>query len=580
MVNPNNAKNVTPAPSRWEVGAALPDEVNKALEPYPEYLRHIFFNRGILDAAAADSFLSARAPGVTDPFLLTGMAAAVKRLEQAVQSGEKVAVYGDYDVDGVTAAVLMVEVLRAAGGDVQVKIPNRFEEGYGLNNEAIQKLAEEGVRLVVTVDCGARSPREADLARSLGVDMIISDHHQPGAELPDVVALINPRQPGDAYPDKDLAGVGLAYKLAEGFFQQHAGAGAAAEQWLDLVALGTVADMAPLTGENRALVTRGLQQIRAQTRQGISSLAGAASLDITHTTARDIGFVLAPRLNAAGRLESAQAAFDLLATRDPQIAGRLAQDLGNQNYERQRITKEIQQQAAEIALRDNPQAMLLFAAHPRFNEGVIGLAAARLVDNFYRPAIVATIGADTTRGSCRSIPEFHITEALDQCTELLVRHGGHRAAAGFTVRNENLETLIARLQAIALAQLGALDLRPVLKADCEFPLERLGEDSTETLFSYLAKLQPNGMGNLEPVFMARNLVVKKTRTVGKDGSHLQLTVMDAYGALHDAIAFRQSQWALYMPGHIDLIYSLEKDEYYGTPRVKLNVKGIRPTQPA
>ena len=576
MVITHNANFENQAAPRWDLAPALPVEIDQALQQYPDYLRHILYNRGMRDAAAAESFLAARSPFTTDPFLLTGMAAAVQRMAQAVQAHEKVAVYGDYDVDGVTAAVLMVEVLRAAGAEVQVKIPNRFEEGYGLNNDAIQKLAEEGVRLVVTVDCGARSPREADLARSLGVDLIISDHHQPGAELPNVVALINPRQPGDLYPDKDLAGVGLAYKLAEAYLQQHAINGVKAEQWLDLVALGTVADMAPLTGENRALVTQGLQQIRAQTRQGLSSLAGAASLEIKRTTSRDIGFVLAPRLNAAGRLESAQAAFDLLATHDFNLAGKLAQDLGNQNYERQRLTKEIQQQAAEIALRDNPQAMLLFAVHPDFNEGVIGLAAARLVDSFYRPAIVATRGLETTRGSCRSIPEFHITEALDQCTELLVRHGGHKAAAGFTVRNENLDALVAKLQAIALTQLGNLDLRPVLKADCELPLEALGNQSTETLFAYLEKLQPNGMGNPEPVFLAKNLAVKKFKTVGKDGSHLQLTVLDAYGAMHDAIAFRQSQWVQAMPARVDLLYALEKDEYYGTPRVKLNVKGIRP----
>jgi single-stranded-DNA-specific exonuclease len=578
MVISNKANSENLAAPRWDMGAALPVEIDQALQQYPDYLRHIFFNRGILDTAEAESFLAARSPYTTDPFLLTGMAAAVQRLEQAVQGHEKVAVYGDYDVDGVTAAVLMVEVLRAAGADVQVKIPNRFEEGYGLNNEAIQKLAEDGVRLIVTVDCGARSPREADLGRSLGIDMIISDHHQPGAELPNVLALINPRQPGDPYPDKDLAGVGLAYKLAEGYLKQHVIHEVSAEQWLDLVALGTVADMAPLTGENRALVTKGLQQIRAQTRQGLSSLAGAANLEIKRTTARDIGFVLAPRLNAAGRLESAQAAFDLLTTHDFNQAGKLAQELGNQNYERQRLTKEIQQQAAEIALKDNSQALLLFAVHADFNEGVIGLAAARLVDTYYRPAIVACKGIETTRGSCRSIPEFHITEALDQCTELLVRHGGHKAAAGFTVRNENLDALVARLQAIALEQLGKLELRPVLKADCEFPLEQLGSSSTETLFAYLEKLEPTGMGNPEPVFMAKNLAVKKSKPVGKDGSHLQLTILDAYGALHDAIAFRQSQWMQNMPTRVDLLYTLEKDEYYGTPRVKLNIKGIRPTR--
>ncbi len=560
---------------RWVLADRLTAAEDQALVKFPGYLRQILINRGIKDSAEADTFLAAQPLTPSDPFLLTGMEVAVERLWQAVENREPIAVYGDYDVDGVTATVLMVEALRAAGGEVQPYIPNRFEEGYGLNVEALRTLADSGVRLVITVDCGARSLREADFTRTVDLDLIISDHHQPGSELPEAVALINPKQPGDAYPDKDLTGVGLAYKVVEGFLQLHPLPGVQAAQWLDLVALGTIADMAPLLGENRSLVAKGIQQIRAQTRQGISSLAEAAGLHAKAVTAGDIGFTLAPRLNAAGRLQSALDAYYLLITRDAKQTGKLAQELNVQNAERQKLTREMQQQAAEIVMRENPQAMLLFAAHPDFNEGIIGLAASRLVDMYYRPAIVAKLGEEFTRGSCRSIPEFNITEALDQCVDLLVRHGGHRAAAGFTVRSQDLPALVARLQVITQQKLGGMELHPVIFADFELPLEMLINDYVRNLFYYLEKLQPNGIGNPEPTFLARNLVVKRAKAVGKDNSHLQLTLLDSLDIFHDAIAFRQGSWLNQLPEQVDVLYTLEKDSYFTPPKIKLNIKAIR-----
>src|SRR5215204_974640 len=404
---------------RWVVAPPVTLQADEALVKFPPILKQIVFNRGLVTDAEARAFLKAEANANTDPFQLIGMQATVDRICYALQHNEPIAIYGDYDVDGVTATALLVQALGAFGADVRGYIPNRFEEGYGLNKEALDTLKADGVKLVIT-----------------------------------------PKQHGDPYPDKDLAGVGIAYKIAEALVSVRQPInGFHSHDLLDLVALGTVADLAPLVGENRVLVRRGLRQIRETKRQGLFSLAGVADLKIDKCTAGNIGFMLGPRLNASGRLESALASFELLTTTDFMRAGQLALQLDGQNRQRQGITKSIQEQAEQIAMAEDSEAFLLFAAHESFNPGVVGLAASRLTELYYRPAIVASKGAEETRGSCRSIPEFHITDALDLCKDLLVRHGGHAAAAGFTVRNENLAEFVARLKSIAREQLCEKDLR-------------------------------------------------------------------------------------------------------------------------
>ncbi len=345
---------------------------------------------------------------------MLGMEPAVRRIKQAVKAEEPIAVYGDYDADGVTATALLVQVLQKIGALAVPYIPNRFEEGYGLNQPALEELVRKGTRLVITVDCGVRSLPEAAFAASLGLEMIITDHHSCGDELPVAVAVINPHQPGDTYPYKSLTGVGLAYKLAQALFMEYSDQASLADEWLDLVALGTIADMAPLTGENRYLVSRGLQQIRAGWRLGLRSLINSAGKDIETITSQDIGFVLAPRLNAAGRLDDAIRSYNLLTTSDPHKASVLSQELDDQNRERQTITREHQALAEAMILASDDNHYLAYAASPEFNAGIVGLAAARVLDTFYRPAIIARINGETTRASCRSIPSFNITAALDQ----------------------------------------------------------------------------------------------------------------------------------------------------------------------
>jgi single-stranded-DNA-specific exonuclease len=557
---------------RWIIPPLITPEADAALSAFPPILRQILFNRGYATDADARAYLNAKPNFNSDPFQMTGMREATDRIQLAIQNHEPIAIYGDYDVDGVTSTALLVQAFQLLNAEVRGYIPNRFEEGYGLNKNALDELQADGVKLVITVDCGIRSPDEALHARAIGLDLIISDHHHPAeGDLPHAVAVINPKQHGDIYPDKDLAGVGIAFKIVEALFSLQPVA-SGLDFLLDLVALGTVADLAPLVGENRVLVRKGLKQMKQTTRQGLFSLAAVSEIVLAKVNAGNIGYSLGPRLNAAGRLKEALAAFELLITTDVFRAGELAQVLDMQNRERQNITRDMQKRAEEIAMADDPHAYLLFAAHEDFNSGVVGLAASRLTETYYRPAIVASKGEEETRGSCRSIPEFHITEALDQCADLLVRHGGHAAAAGFTVRNENLSELVTRLKAIARETLSKEDLKPTVTADAVVSLTDIRPELLEKSLKYL---EPTGYGNPNAAFVARNVKVKSARTVGADGKHLKLSLEDEKGFIHDAIGFRLGEWQKNMTPRVDILFTYEVNEYNGRIGYQLNLKDIK-----
>lgn len=567
----------------WNISPRISPEADSALSAFPPLLRQVLFNRGFADDPSARAYLRGEPNSNTDPFQMTDMRTAVDRIQSAIKNNEPIAIYGDYDVDGVTATALLVETLKRLGADVRGYIPNRFDEGYGLNNNALDELKADGVKLVITVDCGIRSPAEALHAQTIGLDLIISDHHHPDDEnLPAALAVINPKRQGDVYPDKDLAGVGIAYKIAEALLMDSGPKtedgllstvdGQILNSLLDLVALGTVADLAPLVGENRVLVKKGLRQMSQTTRQGLFSLAAVADVTLPKVNAGHIGFMLGPRLNAAGRLKEALAAFELLTTNDVFKAGELAQQLDMQNRERQRITRDMQARAEEMVISEDPSAYLFFAAHEDFNPGVVGLAASRLTEKYYRPAIVASIGEEETRGSCRSIPEFHITDALDQCADLLVRHGGHAAAAGFTVKNKNITALVARLKAIAEEKLSAIDLKPTVTADAEVSLSEMRPEVYEKGLKYL---EPTGYGNREASFVARNVKVKSSRVVGADGKHIKLSLEDEKGIAHDAIGFRLGEWHKSMPARVDVLFTFEPNEYNGRVTYQLNLKDLK-----
>jgi single-stranded-DNA-specific exonuclease len=557
----------------WEIYAPLSPDAEHELHGYPPVLRQILYNRGYATHEAARNFLLAKPLTNSDPFNMLGIPEASQRIEHALRRGERITIYGDYDVDGVTSTALLYLYLANLGANVTAYIPDRFDEGYGLNNDALSSLKVNGTDLVITVDCGIRSIQEVEFAQGLGMDIIISDHHQPGEEIPNATAVIDPKQISDTYPEKDLAGVGIAYKLASALDIQLENSKSPAEEYLDLVALGTVADLAPLKGENRVLVRQGLEQLKYSQRQGLMSLMGVAGVHPARITSTDIGFALGPRLNAAGRLEHAQTALNLLITHDVFQAGKLSQQLEIQNRERQKLTRNIQSQAEELALSADPESLLLFAVHPNFNAGVVGLAASRLTEQYYRPAVVGEIGDEFTRASCRSISEFHITEALDQCADLLEHHGGHAAAAGFTVKNENIFPLSERLKNLAYEKLSHLDLKPTMLADIEIRLS----DLTPDLLEYLEWMQPTGYGNPQASFVSRFLKPTRYRTVGKDNSHLKISVTDGYTTF-DGIAFRLGEWADHMPQRIDLLYHFELNEFNGRKTLQLNIQDIRASE--
>ncbi len=556
----------------WQIAQPITALAEQSLQGYPPVLRQILYNRGYATREEASQFLQAHKPQHTNPFDLKGLNAAVERIFQAIKTGEKIAIYGDYDADGVTATALLILFFRRIEANVIAYIPNRFDEGYGLNIEALNQLENEGASLVITVDCGIRSIEEAAHAQELGLELIITDHHHPGPRLPAATAIIDPKQPDDTYLEKELAGVGIAYKLIEGLSQKLGEQAPDPEDFLEFVALGTVADLAPLVGENRYLVRQGIRYLQRPRYQGIMSLIGVAGLKPESITATDIGFGLGPRINAAGRLTSADFALDLLTTNDVGTAAYLAQQLEAQNQERQSLTRKIQQKADELARQKQSSPNLLFAVHPDFNPGVVGLAAARLVDQYHRPAVVGHIGTEFTRASCRSIEGFHITQALDQCTDLLEYHGGHAAAAGFNVQNANLIELEERLTILAEEQLADWETQPRLSIDAEVPLSELNMNTIE----YLRWLEPTGYGNPLAVFCSRGVQVKTKRTVGKDQSHLKLTVTDGF-VTFDAIGFRLGHWLTNLPARIDIAYTFEINEFRGRETLQLNLKDLKPT---
>ncbi|NLV74384.1 MAG: single-stranded-DNA-specific exonuclease RecJ [Chloroflexi bacterium] len=508
-----------------------------------------------------------------DPFTMAGAPAAVERLVLARERSELVAVYGDFDADGISATALMSGELRRMGLHVRPYIPDRFNESYGLNDPALEQLAAGGVRLVVTVDCGIRSVNEAETAARLGLDLIISDHHSVPDVLPRALATIDPKQPGCSYPFKELSGVGVAYQLLSAL-SQALGQGALPREVLELVALGTVSDIVPLVDENRTLVTLGLDALRNSSRPGLLALMQAAQVQPDTVDSQAIGFRLGPRINAAGRLANAAIALQLLTTNQPEEAAALAQQLSTINQERQSMLQK-QVCLAEEILADELAEPVLFAAHPEFHEGLVGLVASRLCEQYYRPALVFKQGEQSARGSARSIEGVHITQALDQLSALLEHYGGHARAAGMTVPNANLEALRSGLSEQFAAASATELYTPRILVDAIVPLRMVTPASPRELRA----LEPTGEANPEPSLATLGLTLQQIRTVGADGQHLRLQVSDGQRSL-PAIAFRQgARITEFKPGQaIDLIYQPSLDSWLGQETLQLVVSDVRAHQ--
>jgi len=578
-----------PTVKRWEIAERCPPGVARSLLHLHPVLLQVLYNRGLTDPVDVAAFLQPPTE-LRDPFSMMGMRDAVERIRAAIRAGERIVVYGDFDADGVTATALLVQGLTALGADASPYIPHRIDEGYGLHNESLDRVAEMGAALVITVDCGIRSPHEVAYAATLGMDIIVTDHHsiqrdEAGRDiLPPALAVINPKQQGDPYPFKDLAGVGIAFKLVQALIrtdkEQNIGGTSAklnTGDLLDLVALGTVADVAPLLGENRVLVQLGLNSLNGRTRDGrytgprrvgLQALFAEANLAPGKVNSHTIGFVIGPRLNAAGRLGSARVGYDLLVSPTMESAWPLAEVLGELNRQRQDMTRQFVEQARAMLAALESESYLSFVAGEDFHPGVVGLVAGRLAEELYRPAVVAEIGPDETRGSCRSIPEFNITSALDDCRDLLIRHGGHAAAAGFTLKNENLSELRRRLEVIAGEKLQGLDLAPTLKIDAELDLA----DLDYAVCARLSELEPHGEANPQPVFAAHGVQVARdsVRLVGREGQHLKMRVKAPGSSTEwDAIGFGMGALADGLVGKLDLAYSIDVNDYSGRPQLTL-----------
>jgi single-stranded-DNA-specific exonuclease len=559
---------------------------------YPPLLQRLLANRGVRTLDEARRFLKGE-PAPPDPFLLPDMERAVQRLRLALSRRELVAVFADFDVDGVTAAALLTQGLEALGGHVLAYIPDRFREGYGLNTDAIDRLRAQGADLLLTADCGSSSVAEVEHARTLGMDVLILDHHAVPEQLPPAQALVNPRlwqkelgtgnrEPGASpkLPVRgslgELAAVGLAYQLMAAL---HEALNAAFEpdEHLDLVALGTVVDMVPLLGENREMVRRGLAAL-ARTRHGgrpglraLMKVAGVASESLDTEA---LSFALGPRLNAAGRLANARLAYDLLVAGDEEEAARLAQRLDDLNRERQRQTLDALSLAQELLSADDPTATgspLVMLGHPALGSGIVGLVAARLAEELYRPAVVYELGESVSRASARSIPEFDIVGALRRCARLFQRFGGHRQAAGFTADNQALPAIKERLLEQAALELAPLDLAPTIEVDAPMPLRALRAAEIQGL----GLLGPHGIGNPRPTFLSRGVTVLECQAVGSDGQHLRLKVRDG-PMVWPAIAFGMGEGrvesqeparpasGLPEPGSlIDVVYAFSADRRGG-----------------
>ncbi|MCD6518864.1 MAG: single-stranded-DNA-specific exonuclease RecJ [Anaerolineae bacterium] len=566
-----------PTAQRWFLRRRRPPK--DFLSRFPELdpvLARVLYARKIDTPAKVYAFLAGKGE-LANPFSMAGMNQAVARLRQALRRGEHIVVYGDFDVDGISATALLVSALRLMGAHVSPYIPDRFTESYGLNKEALKRLRQEGAQVVVTVDCGIRSVEEVRYARSLGLEMIITDHHTVPEELPPALAVIDPKRPDCPYPFKELSGVGVAYRLAEALFRVQSRMGdlkgeeAAPAQFEDLVALGTVADIVPLVGENRLLAIRGLRKLRENPRVGLYALMKVAGLDPEQVDSRAISFRLGPRLNAAGRLEHAKLAYSLLMTSSPKEAEHLAAELQRVNQQRQALL-ERQVEEARALLGEEGDRLVLIVDGPNFHEGVVGLVASRLAEEFYRPALVMHRGEEMTRGSARSIEGFHITHALDACADLLLRYGGHAQAAGFTLPTSSLRAFRERLENYCEENLDEETLLRRYSVDAIVSLEELHLATPAAL----AQMEPFGAGNPEPLLAALALRLVRVRAVGQEGAHLQLQFADGQRVVK-GIAFRQGELAGELrPGElVDVLFRPAVDEWNGQKRLQLYVEAIR-----
>ncbi len=540
----------------------------------PNTVVKILINRKIDTVDKVRKFINPRLEDLTDPFILKGMEGAVDRITDALKQNEKIMIYGDYDVDGITATALLFLVLNRLGAQVDYYLPNRLTEGYGLSKDGILEARGKGISLIISVDTGITAAEEVEFAKSQGIECIITDHHEIGDVLPDAVSIVNPKQDECPYDAAELSGVGVAFKLAQGLYSKLGQDLSELERHLDLVALGTSADIVPLTGENRTLTRYGFQQIVRTTKPGLKSLTFVSGLMGKEIGTGQVVFVLAPRINAIGRLGDAMQAIRMLTTRDEQLAARIARQLDSENRRRKSIDEatlnEALEQIEEICDLENDRAIVL--SSEGWHQGVIGIVASRLVEKFHLPTVLIAVDNDEGKGSARSIPGFHLYEALRRCDDTLIRYGGHKYAAGLTILPQNIESFRRKMIAVSGEMLTDEDLVPKLFVDAEIELDQIDDGFVHVLEEF----SPFGPMNTRPIFLTRNLeVVGQPYKVGKN--HLKMRVRKGETVL-DVIGFGFGDMVRPLSmraGTIDMAYVIEFNHWNGVARIQLRVKDIR-----
>jgi single-stranded-DNA-specific exonuclease len=547
---------------RWHLLPSAPQAYLRA-SSLPLLITQLLYNRGV-QTDEVESFWTIDHRLEGDPFLLPDMTPAVDRIYKALLSRERIAIYGDFDVDGITATVVLAEGLSWLGGEVVPYIPDRVDEGHGLNAAAMERLGSQGISLIITVDCGVSNIKEVQEAGKLGMDVVITDHHLPFEVLPPAVAVVDAKRSDSRYPFSNLAAVGVALKLLQALFYRDSRK-AQLRGLLDLVALGTVDDMVPLVGENRYLVSTGLGVLNNTSRLGLQELIKQAGLEIGKIDAGQISHTLGPRLNAAGRTGDALASYHLLTARSLDEAYSLAVQLERRNRQRQKLTTEVLDKVKkQIQLK--AKLPVIIEGDEEYPVGVIGIVASRLAREFNKPVIIVNLGDELCRGSCRSIAEFNISLALEECRDLLVTFGGHPLAAGFAVKRENLAQLEKKLMDLGTSQLSHLDIQPKLTIDAEIPLSTLNSE----ILNLIQKLAPFGEGNPQPTFLSRGVEVVESHNFGNEGMHLELKLRQNH-ITWQAFDFNSQQLAEEIPTHIDIVYQLGKG-YWGDEEVlRLNL---------
>ncbi|NOU91066.1 single-stranded-DNA-specific exonuclease RecJ [Paenibacillus sp. LMG 31460] len=563
--------------ARWSIGNAdemLVESFVRELQIDPLVARMLVL-RDIRTVPDAEQFLHGGVHYYFDPYLLDGMLPAVERIRKAIQNDELIRVYGDYDADGVSSTSLMAHLLKGLGARFDTYIPHRIREGYGLNRSAIELAKEQGVMLLITVDTGISAVQEIAYCQELGLDVIVTDHHEPPEILPQALAVINPKKPGCPYPYKHLAGVGVAFKLAHAILDR------LPEELLEFAALGTVADLMPLTGENRLIVKQGLLRMQDSTYAGFRSLIGVSGIENKEVTASHIGFSLAPRINASGRLEAADIAVKLLTTLDEKEAEQIAFELDMLNKERQLIVEDMVKEAFVLAEQQQAQGLdkVIVVAKEQWNVGVVGIVASKIVEKFYRPTLVLSIDPQTgmAKGSARSIAGFDLHKALTACDEMLDHYGGHQAAAGMSLNSSHLEAFTHKLNELAAA-LTEQDFIPLLKADAACSLADVPIASIEQL----EKLAPFGMGNPSPRFLFTDLSLGDIRTMGKEKQHLKLALSqmkEEVSCSVEAVGFGKGSLAgLIAPAaKVDVLGELSINEWNGVRKPQIMMQDLRIT---